>query len=217
MNKFLNKTHLKIISCLLMIIDHVGHVFFPQYKVFRVIGRVAFPLFAYFVAEGMYYTKSRRKYQLTMLYVALVSQIPYMLVFGFRLNIIFTFLIAIQLISIYDNINKKQDVISYIFLANALLITIILSLLGIIEYGFWGVMLVFLIYILKNNTLYVLIAMALCLLMIYLGNTLYFGASLLSLIIILLYSGKKGKYDFKYFFYIFYPAHIIILYCLSLL
>ncbi len=222
MKKVLNRNHLKLIGCLTMLIDHIGFVFFPEIRIFRIIGRIAFPLFAFFVAEGMYYSKSRKNYQLAMLIFALVSQIPYFLLFGYKFNIMFTFLLAMQLIIFYDKtkINNNYKSNNYLFFVYMLLITIILSLLGIIDYGFWGVMLVFFLYVFKNNTKYRIIAMATCLIMTAVSVSAIFVlvqlVSLLAIPLILIYNGEKGKGKYKYAFYLFYPVHIAILYIFSL-
>ena len=82
--------YLKLIACICMLIDHIGYLFFPQYEFLRVIGRIAFPIFSYLITEGYTHTSSIRKYSLRLLIFALISQIPYMLVFNTsNLNIFF--------------------------------------------------------------------------------------------------------------------------------
>ena len=49
---------LKIIACITMLLDHMGFILFPEYPIFRIIGRIAFPIFAFLLAEGCYYTKN---------------------------------------------------------------------------------------------------------------------------------------------------------------
>ena len=55
---FLSSNILKIVACISMLLDHIGFIFFPQYIIFRILGRVAFPIFAFMIAEGCYYTKN---------------------------------------------------------------------------------------------------------------------------------------------------------------
>ena len=64
----MNRNVLKIIALITMLIDHIGCIFFPNIIVFRVIGRLSYPIFAMFIAEGYYYTKSRKKYVFTFAY-----------------------------------------------------------------------------------------------------------------------------------------------------
>ena len=91
----MNRNVLKIIAVVTMLIDHVGAHLFPDVVILRWIGRLAFPIFAYFITEGMKYTRSREIYVLLLSLCAIVSQVPYGLIFGFRrFNTIFTFLIS---------------------------------------------------------------------------------------------------------------------------
>jgi len=66
--------HLKIIALATMIIDHVGAVLFPQYLVLRVIGRLAFPIYVYLLAEGFRHTKKPGRFLMRLGLFALVSQ-----------------------------------------------------------------------------------------------------------------------------------------------
>jgi hypothetical protein len=70
---------LKLIAIITMAIDHAGAALFPQYPVMRIIGRIAFPIFAYSLAVGCVYTRDMRRYALRMLLLALVSQPLYVL------------------------------------------------------------------------------------------------------------------------------------------
>jgi len=65
---------LKIIALVTMIIDHAGVVLFPQYFIFRVIGRVAFPLFVYLIAEGFRHTRNTNKFLIRLFAFAIISQ-----------------------------------------------------------------------------------------------------------------------------------------------
>ena len=71
---------LKLVAILSMLTDHIGLFFFPQIEIFRVVGRIAFPLFAFGVAVGCYYTKNIKKYTIRLLVFALFSTIPHYLV-----------------------------------------------------------------------------------------------------------------------------------------
>lgn len=54
----MNRNQLKIIACISMLIDHIGYVLFPDVTVLRLIGRIAMPIFAFFIGEGCLYTKT---------------------------------------------------------------------------------------------------------------------------------------------------------------
>jgi hypothetical protein len=72
---------LKIIACLTMLIDHMGYVLFPGQFWMRIVGRIAFPLFAWYVARGFDRTRSRGRYLLRLLGWGLISQLPFVMLF----------------------------------------------------------------------------------------------------------------------------------------
>ena len=78
---------LKIIACLLMLIDHMGAALFPEAIIIRMIGRLSFPIFAYLIAIGYSKTNSFSKYLYRLLIFAAVSQIPFSLAFSEEISI----------------------------------------------------------------------------------------------------------------------------------
>lgn len=74
-----NRRHdvLKLIAIITMLIDHIGYIFFPQMRLFRTIGRIAFPIFAYQIAMGYKHTSSRPRYALRLFVFSLVAYLPY--------------------------------------------------------------------------------------------------------------------------------------------
>lgn len=68
---------LKVIAMASMLIDHIGLLFFPEEALFRQIGRLAFPLYAYFLAQGFSHTRSRPRYYSRLLLFGLISQVPF--------------------------------------------------------------------------------------------------------------------------------------------
>ena len=78
----LNGFHLKLIAACTMFIDHMGHTLFPTVLWLRCIGRLAFPIFCFLIAEGCVYTRDRRKYALRLLVFALLSEVPFDLMVG---------------------------------------------------------------------------------------------------------------------------------------
>ncbi|KOP69201.1 conjugal transfer protein TraX [Bacillus sp. FJAT-18019] len=67
------------IAMLTMLIDHVGLVFFPHQETWRIIGRISFPIYAYALVQGHYYTSSRTRYIIRLAIIGAISQIPYQL------------------------------------------------------------------------------------------------------------------------------------------
>jgi hypothetical protein len=72
---------LKIIACLTMLIDHMGYVLFPGQFWMRIVGRIAFPLFAWYVARGFDRTRRRGRYLLRLRGWGLISQLPFVMLF----------------------------------------------------------------------------------------------------------------------------------------
>ena len=65
---------IKFIAAFCMLIDHMGVILFPRYTIFRIIGRIAFPIFAFMIAEGCRYTKNKLKHFLTVAIFGVLMQ-----------------------------------------------------------------------------------------------------------------------------------------------
>lgn len=228
---FLSGNALKLIAAAAMTIDHVGLLFFPRVRWLRVIGRLAFPIFAYMVAEGCKYSRNRLRYFLTMFLLACACQAVYFAVDGsLYLSVLVTFSLAIPVICALQafkeslaNGHRFRAVIAGTALASAVALVWILNCFLEIDYGFWGCMLpVFPALFqtrrgktpadprLDRKEVHVLcLGLGLVLLSLSLGGIQF--RSLLSLPLLLCYSGRRGKADMKYFFYLFYPAHLAVL------
>lgn len=221
----LNRNQLKIIAAIAMLLDHVGKIFLPHVLVLQVVGRIAFPIFAFFIAEGMRYTKNKKRYLINMSVFACVSQVPYMLLFGARLNILFTFLLALGLIEMLEYVKKNNFGQSgYVTFAITIIIALLLTLVMPFDYGFVGVLLVILLYYLKNTN-HRYIAICGCMLFLSLQLMLFgvmtFGlmqlASIFAIPLLMVYDGSAGNKNLKYFFYLFYPLHMFVIYILNMI
>lgn len=214
---------LKIIALLSMFCDHFGYIFFHKLTFLNIIGKIAFPIFAFQISEGYIHTKNLEKYFYRLLIFAIISQIPFMLFLSnisnnyLLLNIFFTLLLGLSAITIYD---KSSNKIIGIFLA--ICIAGISELLKC-DYGWFGVTVIFLFYMFKNNKLWMNISIIISILIKYVISFIQYPSSInmylaiatiLSLIFINLYNGKKGK-NTKYLLYIFYPLHLMVLYIIS--
>lgn len=215
----LSGNQLKILAVISMTIDHIGAYLFPQFGILRAIGRLAFPIFAYMLAEGAKYTKSRARYLFTMTLSALLFQIAYFMAFGSLRQCIFvTFALSVILICALDK--AKDGVLdSVIALAALLGVFFITNLLPKvlhdtdfrIDYGFIGVLLPVLIYLGANKT-QKLFLLTMGLILLSASSSTVQWCSLAAVPFLTLYNGKRGRRGMKYFFYIYYPAHLAIIY-----
>ncbi len=216
---FLSGNTLKIIAAISMLIDHIGYIFFPDVIIFRIIGRLAFPIFAYMIAEGCRYTKNKLRYFLTIFILALVCQCAYFYSEGdMYLNVLLTFSLSIALIFSLQHCLKALRQGLYI---KALLFPLLVTLIYIftlyfeIDYGFPGIMLPLFASVVTPKDEYsrtfnvALFTVGLFILSLSLGGIQYY--SLYASVLLLMYSGARGKYKMKYFFYVFYPLHLVIL------
>lgn len=225
----LSRTTLKFIALISMLLDHIGFFLFPKVSVFRMLGRLAFPIFAFFIADGVRYTRSRLKYFLRIATLGILCQIPALFQSpSAPLNIFVTFSISILIIYLFDWLkNAKGDrerLLSAVVNILALAVTFILSRIVVIEYGFAGILFAPLSSIPRKNEddfrdLLIRLAMTIPAFLILSVEyiKIFQPLSLLSIPLLLLYSGKPGKYPMKYFFYIFYPAHLVLLYYIAAL
>ena len=101
-----NTNFIKLIAIITMTIDHIGYVFFPDILIFRIIGRIAFPLYVYSMMIGYFKTKSLSKYIVRLLLIGIISQIPYSLLFNVdRPNVMFTLIFTLLY---YYTLDKKK-------------------------------------------------------------------------------------------------------------
>lgn len=210
-----------------MTIDHVGLFFFPDIAAFRIIGRLAFPLFAWLIANGAYYTKNINLYLLRLLIFAVISQIPFYLAFSLinpfnvGLNIFVTLFFGLLAIYCIKKITNK-------FLWGiAVVLCAMIALILNSDYGAAGVFSIVGFYLFYKRIKVLTVFQTLIFLMFftlpafsefvktgYLNLVAVFQPTAsLSILLIWLYNGKQGI-KAKYFFYIFYPLHLTIIYLL---
>ncbi len=142
---------IKLVAIILMVIDHVGLLFFPQILLFRAVGRLAFPLFAWFLANGAYYSKNTQKYLTRLFLFALVAQIPFILMNRlndpsfWELNVLFTLFLGLAAIVLM----KKSKII----LISILIVVISAGLADVLntDYGAMGVLAIVAFYLSLKN------------------------------------------------------------------
>ena len=234
--RFLNGNVLKIIAVILMVIDHVGFTFFPSVMILRYIGRLAMPVFAFMIAEGCRYTKDKLRYFLTIAVLGTVCQIVYF-VFdpsAYLYNILITFSLAILVVYALSFMKKSLLETGVSVKVKALSITAFIGVIAgvyvfcyffFVDYGFWGVMLpafasLFDFRNISNEKAKILDKLIIRVLTFAVGLAVFVFTSgmldftvysLFSIILLLLYNGERGKAKMKYFFYVFYPLHLVII------
>lgn len=213
---------LKIIAAITMFLDHMGLLLFPQSLFLRMVGRIAFPIFAFMIAEGCFYTRNRRRYLGLILALAIVCQAVYFFFNGsMYLNILFTFSLSILMIFALDALKAAPGPGTALIFLGAVGAVWVLNRVLTIDYGFWGCM-VPVFASLPSRTLLDGqhsriggLALGLVLLSYALGGIQIL--CLLALPFLYCYNGQRGKRNMKYFFYIFYPAHLVLLQGLQVL
>lgn len=217
----LTGNQLKLIAMLTMTIDHIGAILLPQYRFLRIIGRLSMPIYAFMIAEGCHYTHDRKAYFLRLAGLALLCQVVYTLVDRSLYQcILVTFSMSVGLICAVENARKKKTPGS-IFAAAALLAAVYfvcekLSLFipGFhVDYGIWGVLLPVIVYFGGRDI--VAFGLGVLLLCLSLGHTQWWA--MLTVPLIALYNGQRGKHRLGWVFYLYYPAHLVILYAISYL
>ncbi len=225
---------LKIIAVIAMTFDHFAYIFYPYEMNLRIPGRIAFPIFAFMIAEGFRYTKNRLCYFLMMTGIGVICQAVFYFATGDdMLNIFLTFALAIAFCALLD-FSKRillakdepwwKKLLSPLPLFSGIVLMYFVDKVITFDYGFYGVLLPMCATLLhvprgmevpflaKFDSLpFHLLTFAPCLIMLgFVYHPVQHFASL-SLLLLLLYSGKRGKWRMKYFFYIYYPVHMVIL------
>ena len=216
----MNTTNLKIIALLTMIIDHVGAIFFSFEPNFRIIGRIAFPIYCFLLVEGYFHTRDVKKYSIRLLIFALVSELPFDYAFFGRLNnlhqnIFFTLFLGLMAVHLTEKYFIKKPLYALVGIISAIFLSEYLHT----DYGILGILYILTFYGLSKVE--GLAKILLMLLFISILNTLLSGGlqfySILAIPFIAAYNGKLGVRNaiMKYGFYVAYPLHLSILYLLK--
>ena len=207
---------LKIIGIITMFLDHY-HYIVGGSEILNIVGRIAFPIFAFTLSEGYTHTRNLKKYLLRLFIFAVGIQLPSILFnYNYTMNVFFTLFFGLLAIYVFNfkSIRIKPKFLWFIKI----------SLIGFIlfisqkyefDYGIYGILLIMNFNIFRNDKFKILMNF----LILNTFNKIFpnvFGLtdtqffSLISLIFIFMYNGKKGR-SMKYFFYLFYPIHFFIL------
>ncbi len=158
---------LKIIAMVTMLIDHMGVLLFPDYQIFRTIGRIAFPIFAFYLAMGYAFTSDKKKYALRLLIFGLISQIPYFFLnseiqahfLGYNVILLFTY--ALGMLYVFDlmiaHFKAKKYIHAILLMFAVFMIVFFLQFAETVfpgfylSYGSYGLVMILLFYTLINR------------------------------------------------------------------
>ena len=213
---------LKIIAIVAMLIDHIGAFFFPQLQILRFIGRLTFPIMAYFIGEGFYYTRNYKKYLGTMIVFALISELAFDLAlfgrvvdFGYQ-NVLWTFVLSLIALKIFSDNLEKSPIKAYLAVVAVALVADLISC----DYGSTGVIIVVMLYYaskIKESKKGVATVLAVWCGIMFISSPSLWGnlGVLLTIPLLYCYNGKRGvsrdSLAAKYIFYAFYPLHLLII------
>lgn len=232
--KCLNALELKLLAMALMLCDHLWATIVPGNQWLTDLGRLAFPIFAFQVAEGWARTSSRKQYLKRMFLWALVTEVPFNLmyvggaVYPFHQNVLFTFCLALLCMAWIEWAGKRGQAAYWMAAALACVLGYYLGILSMADYFGCGVLTVLLFYLVRDLPLRPLWQLAgLTLINLYLMQGMIFqldllgwplefpqqGLAVLALLPIWLYNGRQGPHSkaIRRACYAFYPVHMLIL------
>ena len=221
---------LKLFAMVCMTFDHMVYLFpfRPNLCVLlRIIGRLAFPIFAWMIAEGCCHTRSMGRYFGTLALCGLLYQLVYgIFLKSLYMCVMVTFAISVGLIWLVQIAKMKKTVLSYVALFGGLLAAFFASEIlpdllpreweFAIDYDFCGIVLPLCVYLCREKWQKLLAAGGVLALMAAQSLPAQWFA-LCSLPFLALYNGQRGKWKMKWLFYIYYPVHLVVIYGLALL
>ena len=207
---------LQWLAVIAMTIDHIGYYFCNDFLPLRIIGRIAMPIFLFFIVEGFFHTRSRSRYFIRLLICALAAFLPHWVLAvlmhaPFTINAVFTLALAFLAIAC---LNRKGWVLL------CLIPIFALAICFDFEYGICGILTAVGFYyarlVFANNR--IVRNFAQFLVLAAMNITLYLQTgwavqlfAIAAIIPIAVYNGKKGHRVGGYFFYLYYPLHLFVM------
>ena len=229
---------LHVLAMAFMLCDHMWAMLFPAAEWLTCAGRLAYPIFAFMIAEGFTHTRDLRKYMLRMLLWAVISEIPFNLMYGssifypYHQNVLWTFFVSLLLIVLIEKCRAKFKPVVWVPLSVVIAAAgYVAGYAAMLDYYGVGVLMVLTFYFFRTPNLKNRLLQLICMYILnvrLLGGYFYTfsifghefefvqqGFALLALIPIWLYSGRQGFHNkaFQYFCYGFYPVHMLLLFC----
>lgn len=211
---------LKIIAIVSMVIDHCAYFLMDNnstlYDAMRCVGRIAFPVFAFLIAEGFAYTHNRKRYFTRLLVFAVISEVSWYLLNGAdgTHNVMFTLALGVVALAVLEKLKENSVLCGIAILSIAYLAT-----WSGVDYEWRGILMILVFNLLRNQNdnlpfPYGRMMQLLCAfpLMMHYGSI----GALLACMTIFLYDGARGFIKgnvAKYGFYAFYPVHLLLIWC----
>ncbi len=213
----LSGSALKVIALISMVIDHVALYLMEDgtvlYETMRCVGRIAFPVFAFLIAEGFIHTRSRYRYFFTLLGFAVISEIPWYLLNGAdgTHNVMFTLALGVLTLIVLENLLQRSLVLGFIWTVG---MAGLASWLGV-DYEWRGILIIVIFYLFNgygHSFTYSRDMQFFC----TFALMMHYGVmgSVVACMILYVYNGTRGFVQgsiAKYGFYAFYPVHLIVL------
>lgn len=197
---------------------------YTYYNAMRMVGRIAFPIFCFLLYEGFTHTKDLKRYLLRMAIVAVAAELPFNIICSIQYekkicffypqhqNTVFALLLSLLMLAVLKKLendditiqsNIKKMLLQYATVAAACVLAVLCRL----DYAYIGPLFIAVLYFCRQNKTMRLVLGAL----VFLISTADI-ATLLAFLPIAMYNGYRfGSKKLKYFFYIFYPAHLLVL------
>ncbi|MFD3257994.1 TraX family protein [Paenibacillus lentus] len=201
---------MQLLAMLTMLIDHVGLLFFPGQPLWRIIGRIAFPLYAYALAQGHQHTSSHGKYVVRLIAIAVLSQIPYQLAFDTNeLNVVASLCVAVILMRVLDGLSPGWA--SFTLIAFACVLYEVFPF----EYGAYGLLLMLIFNYMKTGPMLVGMHLLLNLAALFTYGWLIQLFSIIPTMLIVYGPNLWRKLESwrvpRWIWRMFYPVHLAIL------
>jgi len=185
-----------------MFLDHLGAFLFPQFIIFRILGRLAFPLFAYQLTIGYLNTRDLSKYVNRLFWFGLLAQIPLFFLHGslFPLNILLAFCLSLIVLDSLDRFNGPYKLFVLSFL----------PFFFFFDYGLYGLFLI-LIFRYRGYIKGYVFWLYLTFLYVFFTHSVIQFVSLFAFYVIRFAKSVSVSRSINLFFYWFYPLHLFLI------
>lgn len=217
----LSGSALKIIAMISMVIDHIALYLMEYgtvlYETMRCIGRIAFPVFAFLIAEGFIHTRSRYRYFFTLLGFAVISEIPWYLLNGTdgTHNVMFTLALGVATLMVLENLLQRSIVLGFFWTLGMAGLAFWLE----VDYEWRGILLIIISYLYNTYAHYFPYSRGMQFFCTF-ALMMHFGVigAVMGCMVLYLYNGKRGfiqGYIEKYIYYSMYPIHLLFIIVIS--